>query len=67
MENGIEARVHTLEAQMIDIKDDLAVIRDENRDEHKDMRCAIGKIQGIGWVIVGGMVVGLFLMMAEKL
>ena len=66
-ENGITARVHTLEAQMIDIKEDIIELKQSNSAEHKEIRAVAGKIQGLGWVIVGGMAVGLVLKLAERI
>lgn len=64
--NGITARVHTLEAQMVDIKNDIIELKQSNSDEHKEIRAVVGKIQGIGWVIVGGMLVGLLLRLVDR-
>jgi hypothetical protein len=64
--NGLTARVHTLEAQAVNIKDDIVELKQSNSEEHKEIRAVVGKIQGIGWVIVGGMAVGVFLMLLER-
>ena len=64
--NGITARVHTLEARTVDLKDDIIELKQANTDEHREIRAVVGKIQGIGWVIVGGMAVGVLLMLIER-
>ena len=65
--NGITARVHTLEAQTVDMKDSIATLVKTNSEEHKEIRGVVGRIQGIGWVIVGGLVVGILLRLMDKI
>ncbi len=59
--NGLIARVHTLEAQVIDIKEDIATLVKTNSTEHKELRGVVGRIQGIGWIILGSVVAGILL------
>ena len=65
-ENGITARVHTLEAQTVNIKNDIDELKSTNSAEHQEIRTVVGKIQGIGWVIVGGLIVGILLRLVER-
>ncbi len=64
--NGIEARVHTLEARMDDVHDKVRDFVATNSTEHREIRAVVGKIQSVAWVILGGIVVGVVLMLVES-
>jgi hypothetical protein len=60
--NGIPARVRTLEAEVVNVKKNIIDLTKTNRAEHKEVRDALAKMQGMGWVILGGVISGVVLM-----
>ena len=56
-DNGIPARVRTLEAEVVNVKKDMRDLRENNRDEHKEVRDSLAKVQNLGWAILGGVLI----------
>lgn len=58
VENGLEARVHTLESKVDSVEERASEDRQCNSDEHKELKKSIGKVMGIGVAILVTIVVG---------
>lgn len=47
---------------MVNVKKNIIDLTKTNRAEHKEVRDALAKMQGMGWVILGGVISGVVLM-----